>query len=57
MAWISITAGIIAVLSVNLPRHYQGGKLPKWYLRISMTLAGIYFIYVGLHRLGIGRLE
>lgn len=51
MGWVSIVSGVLVILFVNIPGAYHKDGLPKWYLRVSMTLVGLYFLGLGICRL------
>lgn len=55
MNWVLIAVGIVVILAVNIRGMYHKDRMPKWYLRLSWTVMGIYFIGLGLHRLGMLR--
>ncbi len=51
MGWFFIVSGVFAILVVNIPGAYHKDRLPKWYLRVAMTLMGLYFLGLGILRL------
>ncbi len=51
MGWVSIVSGVFVILVVNVPGAYHKDRMPKWYLRVAMTLVGLYFLGSGILRL------
>jgi hypothetical protein len=52
MGWVLIVTGIILICSVNVPGAYHKDRMPGAFVRVAWTLAGVCFVYLGLHRLG-----
>jgi hypothetical protein len=51
MGWFSIASGVLVILLVNVQGVYHKDRMPKWYLRVSMTLMGLVFLIKGIYRL------
>ena len=51
MHWISLVAGALLILSVNIKGGYHKDRMPRPSTRVALTLMGLYFIYERLHHL------
>ena len=45
----------LILITVNVRGLYHKDGMPKSYLRLFGTLTGLYFVFVGIHRLGLMR--
>jgi hypothetical protein len=53
VGWIFEIVGIILVICGNVRGAYHKDKMPKLFVRLSLTLAGVGLMIVGLHYVGI----
>jgi hypothetical protein len=53
VGWIFVAVGIILVICGNVLGAYHKDRMPKLYVRLSLTLAGIGLAFIGIHYLRI----
>lgn len=53
MGWLWLVVGILLIAAVNIRGAYHKGRMPKTFARIAWTIAGICFLFLALHQLGV----